>query len=452
MDRRTRWALVALSLAVLGTSAVAQFKRDPAEEAATEADHARAMRALGIASLRPGADGYNMSAPNAVNYDEARAEATAPPLPDPLRMADGTPVATASQWWKQRRPELVRLFDSQVYGRVPATAPAIRWEVVSTTREQREGRTVILRHLIGHAGEGTANPVAIELRVGLPEGASHVPLMLSFGFPEGFRFPGMPPLPPEQEPANQLVKRGWGYAVIVPNTIQADNGAGLAKGVIGLSLGGRPRGPEDWGVLRAWAWGASRALDWLAKDRGVDSRRVGIEGLSRYGKAAIVTMAYDPRFAIGLIGSSGAGGAKPMRRDFGERVENLAASGEYHWFCENFLRYAGPLHPSDLPVDGNELIALAAPRPVFLSAGNTKEDGWVDPRGTFEAAVSASPVWRLLGAHGLSQTNFPPITVGVLGGDLAYREHAAGHTDIPNWPTFLDWAARELQVPNGGRA
>src|SRR5262249_27009099 len=137
-----------------------------------------------------------------------------------------------------------------------------------------------------------------------------------------------------------LLKRGWGYAVVVANSIQADNGGELGTGVIGVSLGGKPRGPGDWGVLRAWAWGASRAFDALAKDPGVDARRIGIQGHSRYGKAALVAMAYDPRFAIGYISSSGLGGAAPYRRDFGERIGNLAASGEYHWFAGNFLRYA----------------------------------------------------------------------------------------------------------------
>ena len=160
-----------------------------------------------------------------------------------------------------------------------------------------------------------------------------------------------------------MLAKGWGYAIIVPNSIQADNGAGLTKGIIGLCNKGQPRKPDDWGALRAWAWGASRALDYFETDPAVDAKQVGIEGLSRYGKAALVAMAYDPRFAIGFIGSSGEGGAKLHRRNFGELVENLTGSGEYHWMAGNFLKYGGPLTPGDLPVDAHELIALCAPRP-----------------------------------------------------------------------------------------
>ena len=166
------------------------------------------------------------------------------------------------------------------------------------------------------------------------------------------------------------------------------------------------------GRLRAWAWGASRALDYFETDKDVDAKQVGIEGLSRYGKAAMVTMAYDPRFAIGFIGSSGEGGAKLHRRNFGELVENVASSGEYHWMAGNFLKYAGPLTWADLPVDAHELIALCAPRPVFISYGASQGPGaegqWVDQRGSFMAAVAAGPVYRLLGKQGLPTSEFPP--------------------------------------------
>jgi hypothetical protein len=287
--------------------------------------------------------------------------------------------------------------------------------------------------------------VAIELDVTLPEAVrGRVPVVMELGFPEGFHFPGFP-IPPKTGPdwMEQVIGRGWGYAILVPNTIQPDDGAGLTEGVIGLASRGRPRAPDEWGALRAWAWGASRALDRLLADRRVDGRRVAIEGLSRYGKAALVTMAYDPRFSIGLIGSSGAGGAKLLRRDFGERVENLAASGEYHWFAPNFLRYAGPLRTADLPVDAHELIALAAPRPLFIGAGTLAAgDGWVDPRGSFEAARAASPAWRLLGLPGLVGDGLPAIGETRDSGRLAFRQHEGGHTNGPNWPAFLAFAAR----------
>ena len=174
---------------------------------------------------------------------------------------------------------------------------------------------------------------------------------------------------------------------------------------------------------------------------------MGIEGLSRYGKAALIAMAYDSRFAIGFIGSSGAGGAKLLRRDFGERLENLASASEYHWMAGNFLKYAGPLHPSDLPVDAHELIALCAPRPVFISTGAPEvEGGWVDARGMFLAAVAAGPVYRLLGRRDLGTSEFPPQDQALIDGAIAFRRHGGGHTIGPNWPAFLSFAARYLPM------
>jgi hypothetical protein len=252
------------------------------------------------------------------------------------------------------------------------------------------------------------------------------------------------PAPPGPDWRDLVLARGWGYAILDPNSVQPDNGAGLGGGIIGLVNQGRPRRPDDWGALRAWAWGASRVLDHLATEPAVDDRRVAIEGLSRYGKAALLAMANDQRFAIGLVASSGEGGAKLHRRRRGEQVENLAASGEYHWMAGNFLRYAGPLTADHLPVDAHELIALCAPRPLFISVGNDQDDAWVDARGMFMAAVAAGPVYRLLGARDLGPGAFPPPETLLATGELAFRQHPAGHAVGPNWPYFLDFAARYL--------
>jgi hypothetical protein len=244
----------------------------------------------------------------------------------------------------------------------------------------------------------------------------------------------------------QVLAKGWGYASLIPTSIQADNGAGLTEGIIGLVNKGQPRKLDDWGALRAWAWGASRALDYFETDKAVDAKRVGLEGHSRYGKAALVSMAYDPRFAIAYISSSGEGGAKLNRRDFGERLENVAATNEYHWMAGNFLKYAGPLTANNLPVDAHELIALCAPRPVFIGAGATEGDGWADAKGMFLAAVAAGPVYRLLGKKGLGTSVMPPIETPLIDGDIGFRQHAGGHTPAPNWPTFLTFAERYLKA------
>ena len=243
-----------------------------------------------------------------------------------------------------------------------------------------------------------------------------------------------------------VLAKGWGYAIISPNSIQADNGGGLTHGIIGLVNKGQPRKPDDWGVLRAWAWGASQALDYFQTDMNVDAKQVAIEGHSRYGKAALVTMAYDSRFAAAYVSSSGEGGAKLHRRNAGELVENVAGEGEYHWMAGNFIKYAGPLNAGNLPVDSHELIAMCAPRPVFLSAGNVG-DAWVDARGSFMAAVGAGPVYRLLGKRDLGTAQFPAVEVGLVDGEIAFRQHNSGHTDAPNWPTFLEFASRYMHAP-----
>lgn len=444
MTRRA--VLLAITLIAVPTAAVSQFQFTPAERAArsaaTERDYLQTLQRLGLPTLRPGVDGMHADAPNAVNYDEAKVRPyTLPPL---LKMQSGQPVRTAAQWRLKRRPELVRLFDSEMYGHVPATAPAIRWELKSTEPRLKGGVPVTTRHYVGKAAQDPR--LAIELDVTLPNKArGRVPMILELGFPEGFHFPGFPP-PANAGPdwTEQVTKRGWGYSIIVPYTVQPDDGAGLSEGVIGIAARGRPRAADDWGVLRAWAWGASRAYDLFARDPGIDSRRVAIEGLSRYGKTALVVMAYDQRFSIGFIGSSGAGGAKLLRRNFGEQIGNLAASGEYHWFAPNFLKYDGPLAVDDLPVDAHELIALVAPRPLFIGAGTVDHgDGWVDARGSFEAAKAASPAYRLLGVPGLAGETNPSVGEARDKGRIAFRQQPDGHSNALNWPYFLDFAARQ---------
>jgi hypothetical protein len=280
----------------------------------------------------------------------------------------------------------------------------------------------------------------------------------------------------------QVLAKGWGYAAINPGSIQADMGCGLTAGIIGLVNKGQPRKMDDWGALAAWAWGASRALDYFETDKAVDAKRVGLEGHSRYGKATVVAMAFDERFAIAYVSSSGEGGAKLHRRKWGELVENLTAANEYHWMAGNFMEFAGRW--DTMPVDSHELIALCAPRPVFLSAGkgpNANPDGsfvtqaasapgvtpvvaqgtianadlndaWVDAKGTFLAGVGAGPVYKLLGKKGLGTTDFPPMETGLMDGDLTFRQHSGPHTDAPNWPFFITFAEREFKTMDGPKA
>lgn len=425
-----------------------------ARQEATRQDHRRMMELLKITSLRPGANPNDPKAPNAVNYDESKATLF-PNLPDPLVLKNGRKVTSARMWWNQRRPEIIEDFDREIYGRVPRNVPKVRWEVTSETKEVKFDIPVVTKQLIGHVDNSSWPQITVDIQLTLTTPANArrgVPVMIEFGF--GAPRPGAPnaPRPGGNVPnwQQQLLSKGWGYAILVPSSIQADNGAGLTQGIIGLCNKGQARKPDDWGSLRAWAWGASRALDYFETDKSVDARQVGIEGLSRYGKAALVTMAYDQRFAIGFIGSSGAGGAKLLRRNFGELVENLAGAGEYHWMAGNFIKYAGPLNWGDLPVDAHQLIALCAPRPTFISYGAPEGPGaegkWVDQRGSFMAAVAAGPVFRLLGKKDLGTTEYPPQETALIDGDLAFRVHSGGHTTGPNWPTFLEFAARYIKA------
>ncbi len=429
-----------------------------AQQAATREDHQRMMQLLNIKELRPGANGSNPQAPNAANYDEARVMSY-PPLPDPLVLRNGKKVTSAKVWWNQRRAEIVEDFDREMYGRMPKVTPKVQWEVVTTTNEDKYGIPVITKQLLGHVDNSSHPAVKVDIRLTLTTPANAktgVPVMMEFGFgpllprPAGATPPaGPPPGMPQTGPPwqQQVLEKGWGYAILVPGSIQADNGAGLTQGIIGLVNKGQPRKPDDWGALRAWAWGASRALDYFETDKAVNAKMVGIEGHSRYGKATLVTMAYEPRFAIAYVSSSGAGGAKLHRRNnYGEMVENVAASSEYHWMAGNYMKYAGPLTATDLPVDAHELVALCAPRPVFIGSGAVQGDGWVDAKGMFLAGAHAGSVYKLLGKKDMGTLEFPPIETALIDGDVAFRQHKAGHTPAPNWPTFLTFASRYMQA------
>lgn len=442
---------VALSSLAQSTSVADSLRRDSMRKVQqiigqkSQADYKQMLAQLNITSTRPGPSG-NPQDKNAANIDESKASPYTT-LPDPLVLKNGQKVTDAKTWWNKRRPEIVEDFDREVYGRVPKNIPKVKWEVVSTTNETVGNHPVITKKLLGHVDNSSypAIKVDIQLTLSTPADAKGpVPVIMEFGFifPPGFRLPqnNQPQGPTWQE---QLIAKGWGYAVIVPTSYQADNGAGLTEGIIGLVNKGQPRKPDDWGALRAWAWGASRALDYFETDKAVDAKHVGIEGLSRYGKATIVTMAYEPRFAIAFVGSSGAGGTKILRRVFGEQVENLASSGEYHWFCGNFIKYAGPLTPNDLPVDAHELVALCAPRPVFISSGSPNVEGrWVDAKGMFLGGAYAGPVYTLLGKKDLGTMEIPAEQTALVNGDIAWRQHSGGHTTGPNWPAFIEYASR----------
>lgn len=469
-------------------------------------DHANMMQQLGIKKLRPGPSG-NESAPNHANYDESLAN-PCPQLPYILTTRNGKKVSTADMWWKQRRPEIVEDLEREVYGRLPNNIPKVTWTVKITDREFVGRTPVIVKQLVGHVDNSEYPLINVDINMMLvvPTNVKGpVPVLMMFGRPSfpspaqpspedmeklnaAFkemmiksnpemkaifdRYPAYTPVtrlpgpnffapPPvgDPSPTEQLLAAGWGYVTIDPGSIQADNGAGLTRGIIGLVNKGQPRKPEDWGSLRAWAWGAARGLDYLEKDTLVDAKKVGIEGVSRYGKAALVTLAFEPRFAVGLIGSSGKGGATLHRRVFGEAVESLTGTGEYHWMAGNYLKYGteessfGKKTGCDLSADSHELIALCAPRLTFISYGIPEKGDakWLDQSGSYLATIAAGSVFKLLGAKDIGVSNdyltekMPPMLTDMLNGELAWRQHDGGHTDAPNFKYFIPWASKFLK-------
>lgn len=477
----------------------AQCSAPPPVTFTSEQDHQNMMDQLGIKALRPGPSG-NENAPNHANYDESKANPY-PNIPDPLTMNDGKKVTSTEMWWNERRPELVEMFSKYVYGRVPKDVPKVTWTVKTVDHEMIGFTPVVAKDVEGVVDNSSCPAISVHIHMMavLPARATKpVPVLMMFGraaFPnphepgdgdldkinkawESVLIQQDPSLKQvfEQHPAWQpikatpfqfpqlnedgglpntwqLVAAGWGFVLLDPASVQADDGVGITRGIIGLVNKGQPRKPEDWGALRAWAWGAGRGLDYLETDPAVDAKHVGIEGVSRYGKAALVTMAFDQRFAMVLVGSSGKGGATLLRRNFGEAVESLTG-GEYYWMAGNFMKYGasdsafGSMNSGDIPVDSNELIALCAPRLTFISYGiPAKGDAkWLDHQGSWMATVDASRVFTLLRAKGLSvegdyrTVKMPPVNTGLLDGQLAWRQHDGGHTDAPNMKYFIEWA------------
>jgi hypothetical protein len=506
MKPRTSFVLLPLAFLAL-VSAPAQ---QPALVTFTaQQDHQNMMDQLGIKVLREGPSG-DEKAPNHANYDESLANPY-PNLPDVLTLKNGQKVTTPAMWWNQRRPEIAEDMEREVYGRLPKNLPRVTWTVVLTDQELVGRVPVIAKQLVGHVDNSSYPAINVDIKMTLVVPANTkgpVPILMMFG--RAVLPAPAQPAPDELEKVNaavrallahsdpslkeifekypaynpiasqavnpfaprpivagdpptttQLIADGWGYVAIDPASIQADNGAGITRGIIGLVNKGQPRTPEQWGALRAWSWGAARALDYLETVPAVDAKHVGIEGVSRYGKAALVTLAFEPRFAVGLIGSSGEGGAKLNRRNWGESVESLTG-GEYYWMAGNFMKYGasqasfGSKNAGDIPVDAHELIAMCAPRLTFVSYGVPEmgDAKWLDHQGSYMATVAAEPVFRLLGAKDLGVTEdyhtakMPAVNVGLLDGQLAWRQHDGGHTDAPNVKYFIQWADKWMKSPS----
>ncbi len=440
---------IALSLMIVPLSAFAQWggmgmntNRDSLNKVA-EADYANMMEQLGIKEMKPGRNPNTQDVTQHPNYDELIAN----PYyiyPELLVTNSGKQVKNAKMWNKVRRPELVKTFEEEIYGCIPENVPDVDWQIVSEEKAKLGDIDVVLRTLTGVVDNSSYPEISVNIQANViypDNGAQNMPVVVEFGYGGG-----MPRAFGNSKPWQQMVvERGWAAATIVPGSIQADAGYGLTSGIIGLCNKGEFRKPTDWGSLRAWGWGVSRLIDYFETDKQFDATKVAIEGVSRYGKAALVAMAFDERIAAGFICSSGKAGAAGWRRDLGEITGNITSPGEYHWMAGNFMKYgAVGMTDNDIPVDQHQLIALCAPRACFISGGRHDADKWQDIVGMFMAAAKASPAWEILGAEGLPTDVLPVMNEGLLDGDLVYRQHDGGHEAGPNWPYFLDFFARTV--------
>lgn len=388
-----------------------------------------------------------------MNYDELKVGTYT--LPDPLVLSDGKPLGDAKTWVERRRPEIVRLFEENEYGRSPARPSGMTFEVSEKATRVFDGKA-IRRQVIVHFSTDkkmtvlmylpaqSTKPVPFLLHLsfaansttvddpGLKEGEVWGPDKKLISATQGRKFAKVDPLP--------LINAGFGFGTIYYGDIEPDFEGGLPYGV--RSLYPKPA-PDEWGAIAAWAWGLSRAMDYLETDKQVDAKRVAIMGVSRLGKTVMWAGARDTRFALVIASCSGEGGAAISRRDYGETIAHLTAPSRYPYqFAANYARYAE--HVDQLPVDANMLIALMAPRPVLLQTGDS--DFWSDPKGEFLAAVAAAPVFKLFGKQGLDTDRMPPPGTGIFH-TIGYFEHIGPHGTVPSdWDQFLKFLRMHLNA------
>jgi hypothetical protein len=409
------------------------------------------------------------------NYDEAQIGKYT--LPDPLVLLNGQKVTTAKLWNDKRRPEILHLFEENQFGKSPSRPSGLRFEVFDKGTPAFDGKATRKQVSIYFSAEKSAP--RLDLLLYLPASAAGpVPVLLNASFTANSNTvddPGVRPgeiwdkemkrVPATQDRAfgrvnvRALLDAGFGFATVYYGDIEPDSPQGLPYGVRALFLKPGQTAPaaDEWGAIAAWAWGLSRALDYLETDKGVDPKRVGLMGVSRLGKTVLWAGAADPRFAMVIASCSGEGGAALSRRNYGETVGHLTAPTRFPYqFCANYQKFGRDV--SKLPVDGHMLVALLAPRPVLLQTGD--KDFWSDPKGEFDAAVAAAPVFELFGKQGLGTDQWPSAGVPILH-TIGYYMHAGGHGTLPSdWEIFLQFMqihlgerrqVSEMSLPRPGR-
>jgi len=376
--------------------------------------------------------------PAGANYDEARVPAYT--LPDPLVLLNGKKVTDAKTWTRKRRPEILKLFETHVYGRAPVGRPKeMIWEVASADRDAMGGKAITKTVTLYFTGKKDGPPCTrMNLYMTLPKTGRPVPVFLI----AGYGFFGRPP------PFNaQVFDRGYGMVhcdILAVQKDQKDEAGGYATSIrkyYAPAIQQEP-GEFDWGALGAWAWAMSRAMDYLQTDRDVDAKRVYLNGVSRYGKVVMWAGAQDLRFATTFSGESGCGGAVIVRRQYGETVRNITGFAPY-WFNRKFREYGSDVNA--LPVDWHELVALYAPRPVYIATA--EGDRWGDPRGSFLAAREAAPVYALFGKSGVGVDEMPPVSTPV-GDTIGFHMRTGSHGQNDyDWEQYLSFVDKHFGAP-----
>jgi hypothetical protein len=396
-----------------------------------------------------------------VNYDESKVGSYT--LPDPLTSVDGTPVRDAKTWNQKRRPEIVRLFEENQYGRAPGRPKEMSFDVFDKGTPALDGKAV-RRQVTIFFSKNKSGP-KMDLVLYLPAAsAKPVPVLLNISFSPNSSTVNDPGLKQgemwdrdkKRVPAPRgngmfrlnvapFLDAGFGVATFYYGDVEPDFAGGISMGVRALYLkpGQTEFAPGEWGAVSAWAWGISRAIDYLETDKRVDTKRIAITGVSRLGKTVMWALAHDTRVALTIASCSGEGGAALSRRNFGETIAHLTEPTRFPYqFCANYGKYAQAV--DKFPVDAHMLVALMAPRPVLLQTGST--DYWSDPKGEFLAAVAAEPVYKLLGKQGLSTDEWPPAGQAILH-DIGYYMHEGGHGTLPaDWDVYLKFMKMHLQA------
>lgn len=395
-----------------------------------------------------------------VNYDESKVGGYT--LPDPLKLADGKPVRDVKTWNTKRRPEIVRLFEENEYGRAPGRPKDMTFDVFDKGAPAFDGKATRRQVTIYFSKD--KNGPKMDLLVYVPAGAAKpVPLLLNIGFSPnsssvndpgvkqgemwgrgGKRVPAPRGMGMGRLNVEPLLAAGFGVATFYYGDVDADflNGVPLGVRALYLKPGQTEPAPDEWGAISAWAWGISRAIDYLETDKGVDAKRIAITGVSRLGKTVMWAGAHDTRITMVIASCSGEGGAALSRRNYGETIAHLTAPSRYPYqFCANYAKYANQV--DKFPVDAHMLVALMAPRPVLLQTGST--DDWSDPKGEFLAAVAAEPVYKLFGKQGLGTDQMPGAGEPILH-DIGYFMHDGGHGMLPgDWPVYIKFLQMHLK-------